>query len=139
MMTAWKKFCRSIAAFREARGGNVAIIFAAAAVPILGAVGAAYDYSHANAVKAAMQAALDSTALMLSKEAAGLSDGANMSTNAKRYFTALFSPHSEATNITVTAAYHSTGGSTVVVNGSVDVPTTFIRIFNFGQTKTISR
>ena len=55
--------------FRSARGGNVAITFAIATVPIIGAVAAAVDYSHANSVKAAMQAALDSTALMLAKQA----------------------------------------------------------------------
>ena len=38
-------------------------------VPLIGAVGAAVDYSRANAVRTAMQAALDSTALMLSKDA----------------------------------------------------------------------
>src|SRR5258707_5355266 len=38
-------------------------------VPLVGAVGAAVDYSRANSVRTAMQAALDSTALMLSKDA----------------------------------------------------------------------
>ena len=132
MTTFRTKLSRALRNFRTARAGNVAIIFAAAAVPVLGAVGAAYDYSHANAVKAAMQAALDSTALMLSKQTSGLSDGADMSSDAKKFFTALFSPHAEATNITISAVYHSTGGSSVVVNGSVDVPTTFVRIFDFG-------
>jgi hypothetical protein len=64
-----KKFCRTLAGFRTARGGNIAITFALATLPIIGFVGAAVDYSRANSVKAAMQTALDSTALMLSKEA----------------------------------------------------------------------
>src|ERR1700688_1935757 len=132
MMSAWKKFRRTIEAFREARGGNVAIIFAIATVPILGAVGAAYDYSHANAVKASMQAALDSTALMLSKEAATDSTG-TLQANALNYFSALFT-HPEATNITITTSYSSTGGSSAMVNGSVDVPTRFVRVFDFGTT-----
>ena len=38
-------------------------------IPIIGFVGAAVDYSRANSAKAAMQAAIDSTALMLSKDA----------------------------------------------------------------------
>jgi Flp pilus assembly protein TadG len=70
MNVVWKKFCHTLAGFRTARGGNVAITFALATLPILGFVGAAVDYSRANSVKAAMQTALDSTALMLSKEAA---------------------------------------------------------------------
>ena len=55
--------------FRAARDGNVVITFALAIVPIVGFVGAAVDYSRANSAKAAMQAAVDSTALMLSKDA----------------------------------------------------------------------
>ncbi len=39
---------------------------------MVGFVGAAVDYSHANSVKVAMQAAVDGTALMLSKQAASL-------------------------------------------------------------------
>lgn len=63
MMIALKKLCRTLSAFCAARGGNVAITFAIATLPILGFVGAAVDYSRANSVKAAMQTALDSTAL----------------------------------------------------------------------------
>ena len=57
MMFAWKKLCHTLSAFRAARGGNVAITFAIATLPILGFVGAAVDYSRANSVKAAMQTA----------------------------------------------------------------------------------
>jgi Flp pilus assembly protein TadG len=47
MNVVWKKFCRTLAGFRTARGGNVAITFALATLPILGFVGAAVDYSRA--------------------------------------------------------------------------------------------
>src|SRR3990167_5687161 len=47
--------------------GNVAIMFAIAVVPIIGAMGAAIDYSLANAQRSAMQAALDATAVALIK------------------------------------------------------------------------
>ena len=52
----------------------MAIIFAFATLPVIGFVGAAVDYSHANSVKVAMQAALDSTALMLAKDAPTLTN-----------------------------------------------------------------
>lgn len=45
-------------------------MFALALVPIIGVVGAAVDYSRANAARSAMFAALDATALMLSRDAA---------------------------------------------------------------------
>ena len=68
---AWTKLRAARCAPSASRTrGNVAITFALATLPIVGFVGAAVDYSHANSVKAAMQAALDATALMLSKEAA---------------------------------------------------------------------
>ena len=44
---------------RGQQRGNVTITFALAIVPMVGFVGAAVDYSHANSVKAAMQAAAD--------------------------------------------------------------------------------
>ena len=51
------------------RKGGVAPLLALAIIPIVGAVGAAVDYSRANLVRTSMQNALDSTALMLSKDA----------------------------------------------------------------------
>ena len=47
MMNAWKKFRRTLSAFRVAQAGNVAITFAFASLPIIGMVGAAIDYSRA--------------------------------------------------------------------------------------------
>ena len=57
MKKFWTKLTRSIAAFRGASAGNVMITFAFATLPVVGIVGFAVDYSHANSVKAAMQAA----------------------------------------------------------------------------------
>ena len=54
--------------FAGANQGNIAVLFAIAAVPIISFVGAAIDYTRANAARSAMQAALDSTALMLGKD-----------------------------------------------------------------------
>jgi Flp pilus assembly protein TadG len=42
-------------------------------IPLIGAVGAAVDYSWANSMRSAMQDALDSAALMLSRDAQTLS------------------------------------------------------------------
>lgn len=98
--------------------------FAFATVPLLCSVGAAVDFSRANAVKASLQSALDTTALMLSKEAANVTP-AQLQTNAQQYFSALFS-RPDTQNVAVNASYTTTGGSEVVVNGTVSVPTTFM-------------
>ena len=129
MMFALKKLCRTVSAFCAARGGNVAITFAIATLPILGFVGAAVDYSRANSVKAAMQTALDSTALMLSKEAATDTDD-QLKANAFKYFTSLF-VRPEAKDITINVAYTTEGGSKIVINATAAMPADFTKLLGY--------
>jgi Flp pilus assembly protein TadG len=129
MHAVWTRIARHVANLRRANAGNVAITFALSTLPIVGTVGFAVDYSHANAVKAAMQAALDSTALMLSRDAATLSS-TDLQTKAASYFNGLFT-RPEAKNITITASYTTTGGSQVRVNGAAQVPTSFLGVIGY--------
>ena len=79
--------------FLSANKGNVAVTFTIAAIPVIGFVGAAIDYSRANMARSSMQAAMDSTALMLSKDLSSgkiASDTGTISTTAQKYFTALY-------------------------------------------------
>jgi hypothetical protein len=78
-----------------------------------------------------MQAALDSTALMLSRDAATLSN-TELQTKAKNYFLAMF-VRPEATNIIVSATYTQSGGSQVIVNGSASVPTAIMGIVGYNS------
>ena len=137
MKTIWAKFRSALRDFSVARGGNVAITFAFATIPIIGAVGAGFDYSHANSVKADLQAALDSTALMLAKDAA-TTTSADLNTEAMNYFTALFNRPNEASINSVSATYTASAGSQVVVNGSVNVPTTFLRVLGPSSMQNIT-
>ena len=118
----WEK----LRAFGRASAGNVVVTFAIASVPVIGAVGAAVDFSHANSVKADLQASLDSTVLMLSRDAANLSN-AELQVKALAYFQAVFT-RPEAKIVTVSASYSNSGGASLVVNGSVSVPTTLIEV-----------
>ena len=99
--------------FAGANQGNVAVIFAIAAVPLISFVGAAIDYTRANAARSSMQAALDSTALMLGKD---LTDGtittSQITAKATAYFTALYN-NNDAKSVAVTATYTAASGSTV--------------------------
>src|SRR6185503_9048348 len=122
---------RKLRAFSADRAGNVALTFGIATLPIIGAVGAAIDYSHANSVKAAMQSALDSTALMLARDAASMTDP-NLDTKATNYFRAMFT-RAEATDVTINATYSTSGGSQVLVTGSAKVPTTIMAIAGYNQ------
>ncbi len=54
---------RLLARFFRARWGNVAVTFALAAIPVIGAIGAAIDFSKASDVKTEMQNALDAAVL----------------------------------------------------------------------------
>ncbi len=127
MTKAWSKFRNTLRAFCSARQGNVAVIFAIAVIPMIGFIGAGYDYSHANSVKADMQAALDATALMLSKDA-GTVNQDTLSQKAAVYFAALFK-RPESTIISMGAVYDQ-AASTVKVSGTVSVPTTFLRMLD---------
>jgi Flp pilus assembly protein TadG len=66
-----RELCNRLQRLRTAERGNIAVIFALALVPLMTGLGAAVDYSRANATKEAVQAALDSALL------AGAKDGSS--------------------------------------------------------------
>lgn len=99
-----------------------------AIIPLMGAVGAAIDYSQASATRAALQNALDATALMLSKTAA-TSSAADLQAQATNYFNAQFS-RPGVSNISVTADYSSAVGSKVVLTGAARLATSFLAVLN---------
>ena len=86
---------RSVARFRRAERGNVAVLFAITLVPMLGFVGGAIDYSRVNNARTAMQTALDTAALMISKDATSDMTAAQINQKAQAYFNALYK-HPEA-------------------------------------------
>ena len=136
MSAAWFQFICAIHRFRSAREGNVAIIFAIALIPLLGFVGAAIDYSRANRVRTQLQIALDATVLMMARNAPNLSDvGTNsqaspLDSKALAIFTSLFKG-ADATNVKVNATYSASGGSSVKIDATANVPTTFLAIIGY--------
>ncbi len=110
--------------------GNVAMMFAIALVPMFGIIGTAIDYSRAVAARTAMQAALDTVALMVSKDAQANPSmtSAQATTAAQKYFNALYK-EGGTTDVVITATYtpNSGKGSAVQVNGSASVATDFLR------------
>lgn len=115
--------------FLKDRCGNVAPMMAFLAVPLIGGAGVAIDYSQANATKAAFQAALDSTALAISKSAA-TSTPADLQAAATNYFNALFTKPN-VTNVTVTASYTGTAGSKLVLNGAATLKTNVMGVLGY--------
>jgi Flp pilus assembly protein TadG len=121
--------------FVRNRDGGVAPFLAFAAIPLMAATGAAVDYSRANAARTSLQAALDSTGLMLSQEAATIS-APDLGTKANAYFTSAFN-RPEVTNVSLTHQFGSPqqGSFSLKLSASADVPTIFAGILGQSQTK----
>jgi Flp pilus assembly protein TadG len=122
----------SVARFRRAERGNVAVLFAIAIVPILGFVGGAIDYSRVNNARTAMQAALDTAALMVSRDVTSSMTAAQINQKAQNYFNALYK-HPEVQNVVVSATYSNSAsqGSQIVITGSGQMPTDFMKVVGF--------
>src|SRR5262245_33524761 len=132
--------------FAGADQGNIAVIFALASVPIITFVGAAIDYSRVNAARTSMQAALDSTALMLSKDLTnGTITTSDIDARAKTYFASLYTDNSSTVSAaSIHTSYtpkDSSGIATIQVSASGSLPTDFLKMaglptleFNTGST-----
>lgn len=125
---------RLLARFVSAEQGNIAVIFAIALVPVLGMVGAAIDYTRASRARSSMQAALDSTALMLSKDlTAGTITASDIPTKAQIYFTGLYTD-TEAKGVTITPTYTAATTSApanLLLNGSGYINSDFMQIAGY--------
>jgi Flp pilus assembly protein TadG len=124
---------RAARRFGGANHGNVAVIFGIALVPLISFIGAAIDYSRVNKARSSMQAALDSTALMLSKDLSeGLITSSQVNAKAQTYFAALYT-NKEAESVSVTATYTASTsmGSTIELQGSGSVVTDFMKVAGF--------
>src|ERR1700749_5144220 len=91
MLRQSPKFLGLLRRFAGADGGNVAIRFTIALVPIISFVGAAIDYSRANKATYARQAARDSASLMVAKDlSAGSTTTTQVSAKVQASFNALY-------------------------------------------------
>ena len=129
MLSPFTSLSRKLAGFKAASHGNVTILFALSMIPVFGLVGAAVDYSRANSARSAMQAAVDATALMLSKDVAELSSS-ERSKKATDYFAALFN-RTEVTDVTLTSVYSPSPNFQIVLSATGAVPTTVSKIIGF--------
>lgn len=120
---------RLVADFRRAKRGNVAITFALALLPLVGATGAAIDYSRGSNARTALQAALDAAGLILSKEAQGLTT-AQLLARAENVVKAnLASPNIKGLVVTPTFTTIDTGSYKLTVTATGTVDTTVAAIW----------
>jgi Flp pilus assembly protein TadG len=116
--------------FKNDTRGSIAAMFAFALFPILIGVGVAVDYGRASAAKTDLQAALDATALMVVHEVRKAPQ-AVARTRAQDYFASALDKRYPGTAYSIDIDIDSEG---VTVSGSLDVPTTFMRL---GQVKSM--
>ncbi|HEX2216232.1 MAG TPA: pilus assembly protein TadG-related protein [Xanthobacteraceae bacterium] len=111
----------------------MAPLFGLALVPLVGFVGLALDYSRAAAARTEMQAALDATALALSKEAKLLTAD-ELNARAKQYFEASYQ-NKHAKNITVTSSLTTNADqlSTIKVAAAGEVETTLWNVLGHAK------
>jgi Flp pilus assembly protein TadG len=130
--TTMERLRAQFAALCRDRAANVMITFAVILVPIVGAVGVAVDYSRANSARAAMQAALDSTALAMGKQYQDLNPG-NIDKKAASLFKALFN-RTEAHGIKIGAKLDPVAESLTLTGDGV-VDTAFARVLGIKKVK----
>jgi Flp pilus assembly protein TadG len=110
------------------RDGSVAPMLALAALPLFGFVGAAVDFSRAASARAAMQSALDASALMLSKEAQTIAP-ADLAAQAAGSFKALFNrPEVYDVQVVPQFGQPAEGNFSLKMTGSGKVDTLFARL-----------
>jgi hypothetical protein len=115
-----QEICKTLQRFRAAEGGNLAVIFGLALVPVITGMGVAVDYSRANAAKEVAQAALDSALL------AGAKDGSTTwTTIAANVFTSNFGSKSVSVP---TPAFSKEENSLYVGSVTASVPTSLLGI-----------
>lgn len=119
--------------FIDDRHGSVVPLAAVAMVAMVGIAGASVDYTRANSVRTAMQAAVDATALSLSKDARTLT-GEQLSQQATSFFMAAFH-RPEAKNLTVTPQFSSPqpGSFLLSIAATASIDTTLTQILGQSQ------
>jgi Flp pilus assembly protein TadG len=134
-----------LARFRTSSGGNVAVICAVSAIPLIGAVGCVVDYSVASVVKTKLQAAADAATLAAvsvnspivatAKNMTGSGTVANSSTTTVGYFNANLGSSPADIGYTGLSSSGSVTKSgqvlTATVSFTANVPTFFLGVLGY--------
>ncbi|MHC2334089.1 TadE/TadG family type IV pilus assembly protein [Bradyrhizobium sp. USDA 4454] len=128
------RVCAAARRFARAKDGNVAVIFTLAILPIFAFIGAAIDYTRANNARTAMQSALDSAALMLSKDLTmGNITAAQIPSKAQSYFDGLYT-NKDGQGISISATYTtptSSTAATILLGGTGFIKSDFMQLAGF--------
>lgn len=112
--------------FGKDTSGNVAVMFGFIALPMIGIAGASVDYARASSAKASLNAAVDSAALMVARDATKLTD-AQLNIRAEALIRANLAGNSDAKLGTYTVAINRTA-RTVNVTATTTVETSLTKV-----------
>jgi Flp pilus assembly protein TadG len=112
-----------LAGFGRSNSGNIATIFAVAAVPLVGAIGTAVDYSQASDIKSRLQAALDVALLAGATQAS-----ASQISTASAVFTGNFSGKYGAA---ATTSFTQNANGSLSGTATSSIKTSFLGVFGF--------
>ncbi len=127
---AVKSIRNAASRLRKSENGNVAMMFAGAAIPLVLAAGGVVDFSRVYFAHTDMQDALDATALMLSKNAPTMTVP-QMKQSAQDFFYANYRDM-DVNNLNLAPTYSAVGPS-LTVQGSAIVPMYFMGIIGLTQ------
>jgi Flp pilus assembly protein TadG len=127
--------------FRHDRAANVAMIFAIAAIPVLGAIGGAVDYGIAVRARSKLQAVADEAALVAVSKNDITASAATAKADALAFFNAQSTQLGLAASTVTVTVTDATQGRTAVVSFTGSTPTSFMTVFNintlsFGASST---
>ena len=113
--------------------GGAAPFLALSLIPVMGLTGAAIDYSRASATRTALQAAVDATGLMLSKEAAVLSQD-DLGSRVQAIFTAQFNrPEAYGVSISHSFSAPQQGSFALRLTAQAYVPARFASLIGTSE------
>lgn len=118
-----------LAAFRRDEGGAVAVLVAAAIIPLIGALGLATDTARGYMVKARLSQALDAAALAGGKVM--LSSDAVRDADIEMFFDANFPPGYMGAVVSPLAISENVAGDVLEVTATATINTTFMRVLGF--------
>lgn len=133
MFLSIDKLMSVCARFVSDRSGNVAIVFGLSAIPIFSVIGVSIDYGRAASARSTMQAAADSAALMISKEAYGMSPS-EIKRKAELYYRAMLNKP-DLTISSVQAVYSTdANGQSIKLDAIGSIPNSFMSMSILGGT-----
>jgi len=122
---------RQAHALRADRRGNVTLIFALAIIPLVGSVAVAIDYSRGNSARTAMQAVLDATTLMITKEAVDIKSS-EVQQKAKAYFNSQFTRTDvRGLKLSFSMTTNGPGDFTVIGEATAKMDTAMAQVLGF--------